>query len=104
MADLRAHGDTSRGLVGGLDPHDGDGTRSLFAADPSVHTFSIHNYTSDDVQAEEATAIALGSGVGDDVYLDAVRSSLPPVVERFAPEIVFYLAGCDPAADAQIGD
>ena len=29
---------------------------------------------------------------------------LPPVVERFAPELVFYLAGCDPAADDQIGD
>lgn len=104
IADLRAHGNTSRVLVVDLDLHDGDGTRSIFAADPSVHTFSIHNYTSDDVQAEEATAIALGSGVGDDVYLDAVRSSLPPVVERFAPEIVFYLAGCDPAADDQIGD
>jgi acetoin utilization deacetylase AcuC-like enzyme len=104
IADLRAHGNTSRVLVVDLDLHDGDGTRSIFAADPSVHTFSIHNYTSDDVQAEEATVIALGSGVGDDVYLDAVRSSLPPVVERLSPEIVFYLAGCDPAADDQIGD
>jgi acetoin utilization deacetylase AcuC-like enzyme len=104
IADLRDHGNQARVLVVDLDLHDGDGTRSLFAADPSVHTFSIHNYTSDDVQAQEATAIALGSGVGDDVYLDAVRASLPPVVERFAPEIVFYLAGCDPAADDQIGD
>ncbi|HET9208918.1 MAG TPA: histone deacetylase [Thermoanaerobaculia bacterium] len=104
IADLRAHGNQSRVLVVDLDLHDGDGTRSIFAADRTVHTFSIHNYTSDDVRAEEATAIALGSGVGDDVYLDAVRTSLPPVVERFAPEIVFYLAGCDPAADDQIGD
>jgi acetoin utilization deacetylase AcuC-like enzyme len=104
IADLRAHGNPSRVLVVDLDLHDGDGTRSLFAADPTVHTFSIHNYTSDDVQGIEATMIALGSGVGDDVYLDAVRTSLPPVVERFAPEIVFYLAGVDPAADDQIGD
>ena len=33
-----------------------------------------------------------------------MRASLPPVLERFAPEIVFYLAGSDPAADDQIGD
>ncbi|MFL6260049.1 MAG: histone deacetylase [Thermoanaerobaculia bacterium] len=105
IADLRAHGNQSRVLVVDLDLHDGDGTRSLFAADPSVHTFSIHNYTSDDVQAsEESTAVALGSGVEDEAYLEAVRTSLPPVVERFEPEIVFYLAGSDPAADDQIGD
>jgi acetoin utilization deacetylase AcuC-like enzyme len=104
IADLRAHGNRSRVLVVDLDLHDGDGTRSIFAADPSVHTFSIHNYTSDGVQAVEATAIELGGGVEDGVYLEAVRTSLPPVVERFAPEIVFYLAGCDPAADDQIGD
>ncbi|MFL6233568.1 MAG: histone deacetylase [Thermoanaerobaculia bacterium] len=105
VADLRAHGNQSRVLVVDLDLHDGDGTRSIFAADPSVHTFSIHNYTSDDVQAsEESTAVALGSGVEDEAYLEAVRTSLPPVVERFEPEIVFYLAGSDPAADDQIGD
>jgi hypothetical protein len=104
VADLRAHGNQARVLVVDLDLHDGDGTRSIFAADPSVHTFSIHNYTSTDVQAGEATAIELGSGVEDGVYLEAVRTALPPVVERFAPEIVFYLAGSDPAADDQIGD
>ncbi len=104
VADLRAHGNQARVLVVDLDLHDGDGTRSIFAADPTVHTFSIHNYTSDDVQGVEATAIALGSGVEDGVYLETVRSSLPPVVERLSPEIVFYLAGCDPAADDQIGD
>ncbi len=104
IADLRAHGNQARVLVVDLDLHDGDGTRSLFSTDPSVHTFSIHNYTSDDVHGVEATAIELGSGVEDGVYLDAVRASLPPVLERFAPEIVFYLAGADPAADDQIGD
>ena len=104
IAELRAQGTASRILVIDLDVHDGDGTRSIFAADPSVHTFSIHNHTSADIQAAEATAIELGFGVGDEDYLEAVRASLPPVIERFAPEIVFYLAGSDPAADDQIGD
>ena len=104
IADLRARGVQSRVLVIDLDVHDGDGTRSLFAHDRSVHTFSIHNYTSPGYEAEEATAIGLGSGVEDAVYLETLRASLPPVVERFAPEIVIYLAGCDPAVDDEIGD
>jgi acetoin utilization deacetylase AcuC-like enzyme len=104
IAELRVQGIGARILVVDLDVHDGDGTRSIFAADPSVHTFSIHNQTSIDIQAEEATTIELGHDVGDAVYLEALRASLPPVIERFAPEIVFYLAGSDPAADDQIGD
>jgi acetoin utilization deacetylase AcuC-like enzyme len=104
VAELRAHGVTSRVLVIDLDLHDGDGTRSLFAADRSVHTFSIHNHTSPGIPAEEATVLELGDGVGDAAYLKALRAALPPVIERFAPELVFYLAGCDPAADDQIGD
>ena len=104
IAELRARGDDSRVLVIDLDVHDGDGTRSLFAADPSVHTFSIHNQTSSDVRAAEATVVELGSGVADAAYLATLRARLPPVIDRFAPGLVFYLAGCDPAADDQIGD
>jgi acetoin utilization deacetylase AcuC-like enzyme len=104
VADLRAHGNSARILVVDLDLHDGDGNRSLFAADRSVHTFSIHNYTSPGIEAEESTVIELGAGVGDALYLETLRARLPPVVESFAPELVIYLAGCDPAADDQIGD
>jgi len=104
VAELRARGVNSRVMIVDLDLHDGDGTRSLFAADRSVHTFSIHNHTSPGTEAGEATVLELGDGVGDALYLDTLRAALPPVIERFAPELVFYLAGCDPAADDQIGD
>jgi acetoin utilization deacetylase AcuC-like enzyme len=104
IAELRAGGFAGRVLVVDLDVHDGDGTRAIFAQDPTVHTFSIHNRTSADIEAIEATAIELGFGVGDAAYLDAVRSSLPPVFAAFHPALVFYLAGADPAAGDQIGD
>jgi acetoin utilization deacetylase AcuC-like enzyme len=104
IAELRSRGIPSRVLVVDLDVHDGDGTRSIFAADPTVHTFSIHNHTSIAADAAAATVIELGHGVGDEIYLEAVRTHLPPVFERFHPEMVFYLAGVDPAADDQIGD
>jgi len=105
IAELRTGGFTGNILVVDLDVHDGDGTRAIFAHDPSVHTFSIHNRSTPDAEeAVEATAIELGFGVGDAAYLDAVHSSLPPVVAAFQPELVFYLAGADPAAGDQIGD
>lgn len=104
IAELRSRGIGCRILVADLDLHDGDGTRALCAGDPAVHTFSIHNQTSTPVDPAAATAIELGHGVGDEAYLEAVRAHLPPVLGRFHPELVFYLAGCDPAADDQIGD
>jgi acetoin utilization deacetylase AcuC-like enzyme len=104
IAERRAHDFTGRVLVVDLDLHDGDGTRSIFAADPTVHTFTIHNRTSPGIDAVEATVVELGDGVADGPYLAAVRAHLPPVLERFAPDLVFYLAGCDPSADDQIGD
>jgi acetoin utilization deacetylase AcuC-like enzyme len=104
IAELRAGGFMGRILVVDLDVHDGDGTRAIFASDPSVHTFSIHNRTSVEIDAIEDTAIELGFGIGDAVYLDAVHSSLPPVFAAFQSAMVFYLAGTDPAAGDQIGD
>jgi acetoin utilization deacetylase AcuC-like enzyme len=104
IAELRARGYESRILIVDLDVHDGDGTRALFARDPEVHTFSIHNRSSGDEDAVEATIVELGFGVDDATYLDAVRQRLPPVVTAFQPALVFYLGGADPAADDQIGD
>jgi len=47
----RAQGFHGRILVVDLDLHDGDGTRSIFAADATVHTYSVHNQNWDDSPA-----------------------------------------------------
>lgn len=101
---LQARGFKGRVLVIDLDLHDGNGTRACFAQDPTVHTFSIHNATWDEVPAAAATVIALGPGVDDERFLGVLREALPPVVTRHRPELVVYLAGCDVAADDRIGD
>ncbi len=101
---LRARGFTEPVLVVDLDLHDGNGTRAAFADDATVHTFSIHNRTWDDAPAVAATSIALGEGVTDDTYLAAVREALPPLLRAHRPGLVFYIAGCDPAADDRLGD
>lgn len=106
IADLRAGGFAGPILIVDLDLHDGDGNRAIFARDPTVHTFSIHNQTNQDValDAVEATVLELGGAVEDEAYLATLRKHLPPVFENFHPELVIYLAGCDPAADDAIGN
>ncbi|HEY2740172.1 MAG TPA: histone deacetylase [Thermoanaerobaculia bacterium] len=107
IAELRARGVGGPVLVVDLDLHDGDGTRSIFAEDPTVHTFSIHNMTTSDERGSHAiaaTVVELAGAVEDAEYLAAIRQHLPPVFASFRPEIVFYVAGCDPAADDRIGN
>lgn len=105
IAAERRRGFGGRVLIVDLDVHDGDGTRAMFAADESVHTFSIHNQSSGtDPDAVESTSVALGAGVTDETFLAALEHHLPPVVERFRPELAVYLAGVDGAEDDFLGD
>jgi acetoin utilization deacetylase AcuC-like enzyme len=104
IARLRARGYGERILVVDLDLHDGNGTREIFAADPTVHTFSIHNDDWSAVPAIASTTIALGAGIDDERYLATLRDTLPAVVESFRPGLVFYLTGADVAHDDALGN
>jgi acetoin utilization deacetylase AcuC-like enzyme len=104
IAALRAGGCDERVLVVDLDLHDGDGVRSIFARDPTVHTFSLHNAHWGPVEAVEATAIALGDGIGDGQMLAALERHLPAVFTAFAPSIVCFVAGVDVAGDDALGN
>ncbi|NVB42741.1 histone deacetylase [Pseudenhygromyxa sp. WMMC2535] len=104
IAQLRANNFRDPIVVVDLDLHDGDGTRAIFANDPSVWTFSLHNEHWGPTEARRSTAVALGEGVDDREYLEAIEEYLPEVLERQRPGLVFYLAGCDPAADDELGN
>ncbi|HYU32777.1 MAG TPA: histone deacetylase [Thermoanaerobaculia bacterium] len=107
ICELRARGFAGPVLIVDLDLHDGDGTRSIFAEDPTVHTFSIHNLTTSDERGRRAvgaTVLELPGEVTDEVYLDTLRRQLPPVCASVHPDLVVYLAGCDPAADDALGN
>ena len=86
-----------------LDLHDGDGTRAIFADDPTVHTFSAHNRNWDAAQGVESTAVELGV-VADAGVMATLAERLPPLLDRLGPSLAFYLAGCDVAADDALGD
>jgi len=104
IRNLRRRNFTGRILIVDLDLHDGEGTRLIFREDPTVHTYSVHNRHLADTEAVESTAIELGTDVADDLYLSTIQETLPSLVEAFAPEFVFYLAGADPAHDDKLGD
>jgi len=104
IATARNRGFVGSVLIVDLDLHDGDGTRRIFADDPSVYTFSIHNRDLGDTVALASTSIALGSEVNDDTYLSAVQEHLPAVFEKVKPGLVFYLAGSDPWVEDRLGN
>lgn len=103
IAHLRENGFVGRILVVDLDLHHGDGTRSIFAEDASVFTYSIHAADWDSGPAVADLSLPLGSGIGDQRYLEALDRSLPPVIQEFKPEMVFYMAGVDIAEDDKLG-
>lgn len=104
IAEQRALGFHGRVLVIDLDMHDGDGTRTIFAADRTVHTLSIHHSNWDDAPAVESTCVPLGPDVDDATYLDAVRTHVSVVLRQFRPNLIYFVAGVDGAADDPIGD
>ncbi len=104
VASLREKGHNFPVLIVDLDLHDGDGTRSIFAADSTVHTYSIHNRTLNKEPAVANTTIELGADVDDDTYLGALRESLPEVLAEISPGMVFFLAGSDPSIHDKLGN
>ena len=92
-----------RAAVIDLDVHHGNGTAFIFREEPRVFTLSMHqqnNYPAD--KPPGSLDIGLADGVGDDVYLERLRASLPLAIAH-QPDIVFYLAGADPFEDDQLG-
>lgn len=86
-----------------LDVHHGNGTAFIFAADPSVFTFSMHQQHNYPMwKPRSSLDIGLADGTRDRTYLAALESALPTVMAS-APECVFYLAGADPFEEDQLG-
>jgi len=78
-----------------LDVHQGNGTASIFSADPSVFTFSMHgekNFPFSKCNGD--LDVALPKGTPDSTYLEILAESLErlPLADV---DVAFYLAGAD---------
>lgn len=83
-------------MVIDLDAHQGNGTHFIFRDDPLTFTYSVHvgkNYPS----AKEAgdLDVPLSRWASPEEYFDRLTTTLPPALERFEPDVVFYIAGVD---------
>ena len=91
-----------------VDVHHGDGPQFIFYDDARVLTISIHEYApwffpGTGGLTERGGSGAEGSAVnvplppftGDDAWLDAFLSVIPPLVHRFQPDVLVTQLGCD---------
>ena len=104
IRDAQAERLVRRAAVIDVDLHQGNGTAAIFAEDPTVYTFSIHeeqNYPM--VKPPSDRDVGLDSGTGGGPYLDALRRYVPEILDRHGPELVAYVAGADPFEQDQLG-
>jgi acetoin utilization deacetylase AcuC-like enzyme len=96
-----------RVLVIDLDVHQGDGTATIFADDPTVFTFSMHGARNFPVRkACSDLDVELPDGCYDDAYLRALDDAMRIVWQRMVdapPDLAFYLAGADPHEGDRLG-
>jgi acetoin utilization deacetylase AcuC-like enzyme len=101
---LRVEGAIERATVIDLDVHQGNGTAAIFEHVDDVFTFSMHGERNYPLQKMRSNMdVPLRDGVGDAEYLDTLERHLPMVIEHSKPDLVFYLAGVDVAADDRYG-
>ncbi len=101
---LQADGAIERALVIDVDVHQGNGTAAIFAHDPHVVTFSIHqenNYPA--IKPPSDVDVGLRDGATGAEYMDALRAHVPRLLDAARPDLVFYVAGADPYVDDQLG-
>lgn len=93
---LLKRGRIRRAAVIDLDAHQGNGTASIFRRDRRVFTFSMHGADIYPERKEKSSLdIELKAGTGDAVYLAALRSALPRVLDGCGPDLAIYVAGAD---------
>jgi acetoin utilization deacetylase AcuC-like enzyme len=106
----RATNGIRRVAVVDWDVHHGNGTQSIFEADPDVLTISIHqdslfppNGGSLDERGVDAghgsvINVPLPAGSGNGAYVDATVHVVLPALQAFRPEIIFIASGFDAGA------
>jgi acetoin utilization deacetylase AcuC-like enzyme len=79
-----------------LDVHQGNGTAHVLRNDASIFTLSMHGDKNFPFRKEPSDLdVPLPDGCDDHAYLQALELALRQLENRFAPDLVLYLAGAD---------
>jgi acetoin utilization deacetylase AcuC-like enzyme len=101
---MQKDGAVERVMVVDTDVHQGNGTASIFADDPSVFTMSIHHLNNYPYEKPPSNVdVNLDDGVSDAEYLKKLEDALLPAVEEFRPNLILYVGGADPYMEDQLG-
>ncbi|MEJ2556900.1 MAG: histone deacetylase [Anaerolineae bacterium] len=101
---MQAEGKAGRVVIIDCDVHQGDGTATIFADDPTVFTFSIHgarNFPFHKVRSD--LDIELEDGTGGAAYLEALEDGVERALALARADLAIYLAGADPYAGDRLG-
>ena len=91
-------------LIVDLDVHQGNGTAKIFENEPRVFTFSMHGSGNYPYHKEKSDLdIALPDGTGDRPYLNMLEETLPQLIARVRPELIFFQAGVDVLETDKLG-
>ncbi len=101
---MQAEGRVQRVLIIDCDVHQGNGTAAIFAADPTVFTFSIHGAKNFPFRKESSDLdVALEDKADDATYLAALEQGLATALRYAQADLVIYLAGADPYMGDRLG-
>ncbi|RYY39864.1 MAG: histone deacetylase, partial [Sphingomonadales bacterium] len=74
------------------------------AGRPEIATYSIHAAKNFPARKAQSTLdVPLADGTGDAEYLETLATTLLPLIDHVAPDLVLYQAGVDPLAGDRLG-
>ena len=101
---LQHDGAIRKAMVIDTDVHHGNGTAAIFSGDDSVFTLSIHQWNNYPAHKPASSLdLNMEDGVEDDEYLGVLFPAVRDALDRFNPEMVFYVGGADPYREDQLG-
>lgn len=101
---LQADGAIKKAIVVDTDVHHGNGTAAIFRGDPTVFTLSIHqlnNYPGH--KPPSSLDLNMDDRVEDEEYLGTLIPAVQQALDKFHPDILFYVGGADPYCEDQLG-
>ncbi len=102
--ECRRDGAIRKAMVVDTDVHHGNGTAAIFAKDDSVFTLSIHQVNNYPAHKPASTLdLNMEDGVSDEEYLGALLPAVRHGLEKFQPDMLFYVGGADPYREDQLG-
>jgi acetoin utilization deacetylase AcuC-like enzyme len=101
---LQADGAVKKAMVVDTDVHHGNGTAAIFRKDETVFTISIHqenNYPAH--KPPSSIDLNMADRADDDEYMSVLIPAVQKALDKFQPDILFYVGGADPYCEDQLG-